>query len=85
MTKDKRVIFRISDELDKDLQILTKLEKKTTSQYLRSLIEKESTIEALTKREKQAGIKIKELNDRVKESIKKKETEIKDLKKIARC
>lgn len=82
MKKNKRIIFRISDELDKDLQILASLEKKTISQYLRSLIENESTIESLDKKQKQSETKLVELDEIVKEAIKKREKEIKEYKSI---
>lgn len=82
MTKTKRIIFRVSDALDKDLQILASLEKKTVSQYLRSLIENELTVESLNKKQKQRKNKTIELDERIEEAIKKRETEIKEYKSI---
>lgn len=82
MKKDKRIIFRVSDALDKDLKALASLEKKTISQYLRSLVENELTIESLGKKQKQHENKIVELDERVKEAIKKREKEIKKYKNM---
>lgn len=61
MKKNKRIIFRISDELNEHLQILCSVEKKTVSSYLRSLIENESTVESLEKAIKERKKELKEL------------------------